>query len=472
MGDVAALREKQGFEARFSRDLLGLELAHSLPGGVKSRWQRDALGRPAQHTVSGERGTLRALAYKWEPNDRLRALIDALEGPTEYRHDALGNLAWARYADGKGELRMPDAVGNLFRREDRRDRVYGPAGQLLAQSTSRGEIHYAYDPEGNLVEKREPGGRTWRYAWNGAGMLAEVTRPDGSEVSFGYDPLGRRVRKTFRGQSTRWVWDGNVPLHEWVDGQLEPFRQDAATPPTAWSPGAIETRDTQLEALLAESPSERGTKQAPITWLFEPESFAPMAKLVAGRQFSMVTDHLGTPVLMTDARGEVAWSTQYSVYGALRALQGARHACPFRWPGQYEDLETGLYYNRFRYYDAEAGQYASQDPIGLAGGFAVYAYVKDPLTWTDVAGLNGTPTLPHRVLLENGSTRIVHNYGDLRREHADPIHFHVEENGRSIARIKADGTVIDGEVTKGTTEMLRQTGAKRNSGGWKRRSRA
>ena len=54
---------------------------------------------------------------------------------------------------------MPDAVGNLFKREGRNDRVYGPAGQLLAQSTMRGEIHYAYDPEGNLIEKREPGGR-------------------------------------------------------------------------------------------------------------------------------------------------------------------------------------------------------------------------------------------------------------------------------------------------------------------------
>jgi RHS repeat-associated protein len=60
----------------------------------------------------------------------------------------------------------------------------------------------------------------------------------------------------------------------------------------------------------------------------------------------------------------------------------------FRWPGQYEDEETGLYYNRFRYYDPDAGQYVSQDPIGLAGGTAVYAYVIDSNAWIDVFGLS------------------------------------------------------------------------------------
>lgn len=76
------------------------------------------------------------------------------------------------------------------------------------------------------------------------------------------------------------------------------------------------------------------------------------------------------------------------MYGELRDVKGERWACPFRWPGQYEDAETGLYYNRFRYYDAEAGQYASQDPIGLVGGAALYAYVHDPLAWLDPLGLS------------------------------------------------------------------------------------
>ena len=80
---------------------------------------------------------------------------------------------------------------------------------------------------------------------------------------------------------------------------------------------------------------------------------------------------------MVDGEGARVWGASISVYGELRALEGARQACPFRWPGQYEDLETGLYYNRFRYYDSEAGQYASQDPIGLRGGPSLYAHTFD-----------------------------------------------------------------------------------------------
>src|SRR5271168_4192975 len=59
-----------------------------------------------------------------------------------------------------------------------------------------------------------PTGRSWRYAWDFAGQLVEVTRPDGQTVSFAYDALGRRVRKTFAGKATRYVWDGNDLVHE------------------------------------------------------------------------------------------------------------------------------------------------------------------------------------------------------------------------------------------------------------------
>jgi RHS repeat-associated protein len=62
--------------------------------------------------------------------------------------------------------------------------------------------------------------------------------------------------------------------------------------------------------------------------------------------------------------------------------------CPFRYQGQYEDTETGLYYNRFRYYDPETGQYISQDPIRLKGGIALHNYVSNPNTSIDVFGLS------------------------------------------------------------------------------------
>ncbi len=62
---------------------------------------------------------------------------------------------------------------------------------------------------------------------------------------------------------------------------------------------------------------------------------------------------------------------------------------PFRYQGQYEDGETGLYYNRFRYYSPDMGMYISSDPIGLAGNNpTLYGYVQDVNMWLDLWGLN------------------------------------------------------------------------------------
>ncbi len=92
---------------------------------------------------------------------------------------------------------------------------------------------------------------------------------------------------------------------------------------------------------------------------------------------------------MYDDAGDQVWEMDLSIFGQVRNMEGWRAACPFRYPGQYEDVETGLYYNRFRYYDPEGGVYVSQDPILLQGGLALYSYVPDTNTWVDIFGLSG-----------------------------------------------------------------------------------
>ena len=61
--------------------------------------------------------------------------------------------------------------------------------------------------------------------------------------------------------------------------------------------------------------------------------------------------------------------------------------CPIRFQGQWEDAETGLYHNRFRYYDPGAGQYASPDPIGRLGGLRPHGYVTRATRYYDAKGL-------------------------------------------------------------------------------------
>ena len=63
---------------------------------------------------------------------------------------------------------------------------------------------------------------------------------------------------------------------------------------------------------------------------------------------------------------------------------------PHRFQGQIYDQETGLHYNRFRYYDPDAGRFISHDPIGLLGGDNQFQYAPNPVLWIDLLGLKGT----------------------------------------------------------------------------------
>ncbi|BBF86230.1 Rhs family protein [Aquitalea magnusonii] len=107
-------------------------------------------------------------------------------------------------------------------------------------------------------------------------------------------------------------------------------------------------------------------------------------------------DHLGTPQALTDAQGQLALEMDYQAWGEAReviaeaaASAGIRN--PFRFQGQYHDDESGLHYNRYRYYDPEIGRFISRDPIGLLGGINIHSYTLNPITWIDPLGLSECP---------------------------------------------------------------------------------
>ncbi|BBQ01384.1 hypothetical protein BSFA1_65120 (plasmid) [Burkholderia sp. SFA1] len=118
-----------------------------------------------------------------------------------------------------------------------------------------------------------------------------------------------------------------------------------------------------------------------------------MAEPVAFAQIGYYQcDHLGTPQEITDAQGEVAWSAHYKAWGEAKeaistAARRAGISNPLRFQGQYHDHETGLHYNRNRYYDPATGRFISKDPIGLQGGLNVYQYAPNPIEWIDPLGL-------------------------------------------------------------------------------------
>ena len=393
-----------GWSARWQRDRVGLETERELTGGVHVKTHHDSLGRETYKSVGARNIEQFRRSYTWGIGNRLHATEDGLTGRrVRYDYDEFDNLLSAEYKQGNDvELiyRIPDRIGNLFETREKDDRKYGAGSRL----TEDRDYFYHYDCEGNLVFKEfrtldwagvsvplgvqkahleeELGitfrafGAGWRYDWQSDGMLSRVVRPDSKEVSFAYDALGRRTEKTYEGVATHFVWDGNVPLHEWQEVSSD----------------AEKTNIT--------------------TWLFEQNTFIPAAKLAAnGESFSIVSDYLGTPLQAFDNNGNKVWEQELDIFGRKRRKGNNNSSfIPFKYQGQYEDVETGLYYNRFRYYDSCIGNYISQDPIRLASNSVnLYSYISDSNSWLDIFGLfgsgKGTHTATINIYNSDGSLK-------------------------------------------------------------------
>lgn len=149
---------------------------------------------------------------------------------------------------------------------------------------------------------------------------------------------------------------------------------------------------------------------------YHPGTFSPLAQITchphANGQSTIerihwcATDQIGTPHALIDETGRNTWKIAMDAWGKRLdtppqpdtpelAFTGATDPfdCPIRLPGQFFDAETGLHYNRHRYYDPHAGRYVTQDPIGLVGGSNVYAYPANPVQGLDPLGLAGWLTI-------------------------------------------------------------------------------
>ncbi|EOK2358781.1 rhsC element core protein RshC [Escherichia coli] len=99
-------------------------------------------------------------------------------------------------------------------------------------------------------------------------------------------------------------------------------------------------------------------------------------------------DHRGLPLALISTEGATAWCAEYDEWGNLLNEENPHQLQQLiRLPGQQYDEESGLYYNRHRYYDPLQGRYITQDPIGLKGGWNFYQYPLNPISNIDPLGL-------------------------------------------------------------------------------------
>jgi RHS repeat-associated protein len=109
---------------------------------------------------------------------------------------------------------------------------------------------------------------------------------------------------------------------------------------------------------------------------------------VGGQYYFYQNDHLGTPQKLTAVNGADVWSAKYSSFGEALIDLSSTVINNLRFPGQYFDNETGLYFNYHRYYDPRTGRYLKVDPIGFKGGLNLYNYAgNNPSNMIDSFGL-------------------------------------------------------------------------------------
>jgi RHS repeat-associated protein len=131
----------------------------------------------------------------------------------------------------------------------------------------------------------------------------------------------------------------------------------------------------------------------------DPEALEATAKAAIAQQTAEQTakltiqmyhcNHLGTPIALINTQGMIDWAVELDPWGnVLNEFNPQNIDQPIRMQGQQVDRESGLFYNRHRYYDPQMGRYITQDPIGLAGGVNLCKYVSNPNQWVDPSGLN------------------------------------------------------------------------------------
>ncbi|MFZ4835076.1 RHS repeat-associated core domain-containing protein [Rouxiella sp. Mn2063] len=350
----------------FTRDALHRETSRT-QGTLTLRSEYDRLGRLRRRDVfngNSQRPAPRRWSRRWDydyANNLIREERD--DNPFHWhrwQYDSAGRLlAQDGTLPGQEQWRW-DAAGNPLEETDslavRHNRV-----------TQLNGICWRYDIHGRTIEK-DNGQTRWHYRYDGEHRLTDVishprerNKPQ-VQVSFRYDPLGRRISKTrsqtLNGQpqgrrvTTRFVW--------------ERFR------------------------LLQEIQDE-----VPLTYVYSDEgSYDPLARIDGSENPEIYWFHNqpnGTPERLTDAEGQLRWEGQNSAWGKLlreSSLQGPGFAQNLRMQGQYLDRETGLHYNLFRYYDPDCGRFTQPDPIGLLGGINLYQYAPNALGWVDPLGLS------------------------------------------------------------------------------------
>jgi RHS repeat-associated protein len=432
-GHLAGLKLGETPPVSFTRDRLHRETQReSGPYTLSTAWAPYGLA----HHHTGD--PLLNREYGYDDNGQLIRISQA-NADQHYRYDGTGRLAGAQHYDLLRHY-TTDPAGNRLA-----DRVAHPALPAVwpdNRISGDAEHFYHHDSHGRLTGRderiiRDDGSHCHRYHYDHQHRLVQYTRSQQdstlTRARYLYDPLGRRTGKVVRetprdGSPERvcHVWYG------WDGDRLTTTQTDTARIQTVYLPGSftpllrIETATAELNKSLRRTLAEKLQQDGGVT--FPPElvtlldrlegelrsghlseqsqQWLAQCGLTAERMRNQLEpvhtpqrtihlyhcDHRSLPLALINEDGKTDWYAEYDVWGNVLSENNPHNLEQhLRLPGQQYDEETGLHYNRHRYYDPRQGRYITQDPIGLAGGWNGYAYPLDPVMGVDPLGLSDEP---------------------------------------------------------------------------------
>jgi RHS repeat-associated protein len=300
----------------------------------------DAAGQATNVAISGPSGDLLGLDYQYDMAGNIVQIDSNFTGSSTYNYDALNRLTGIN-SSALNATYSYDAAGNRTTAGGI-SYTYDAGGRLVSSSDG---TSYGYDAAGNLVSKTI-GGQTTTYTWDGQNRLTRVDYPDGSFSAYQYDQFDRRISKRRP--------DGSTIYYVYTGDQLAQELNAAG----------------EIVASYVYDGLDR-----------------PVSMWRGGETYFYLLDLQGSVHGIVDNTGVLTATYQYDPWGNLLVSTGALEN-PLRYTAREFDEESGLYYNRFRYYDPVVGRFISRDPIGLRGGTNLYSYVNNnSMRWRDPYGL-------------------------------------------------------------------------------------
>ena len=314
------------------------------PGGIRRITERNVLGHVTNVLWTSAAGdVLQKLTYQYDALDRV---TNATAGAVtrQYQYNAVGCLTQEKLGNN-AETYQYDAEGNRTSRNGGAAWVYEGENRLCRWP----EGEYTWNTVGQVVQRRV-GDQNQQFEYDVLDRITTVRDAAGDVVAtYGYDSMGRRVRKTVNGRTIYYLWGNNGLLAEY-DEEGNTLRE------YGWLPGSV--------------------------WMMD-----PVWMKVGEQTYYYFDDRQGAPVALATEDGQLTWTSTANAFG-VKGCESGMMVQPIRLSGQYLDEETGLHYNTMRYYDPETGRYLTRDPMGYDGGWNVHLFVEsDPVNHRDPMGL-------------------------------------------------------------------------------------